>query len=366
MAVYESKQLTKDGRKYFFRIKYKDIFGQTHDYTSKKFKNKKDAVTEEALYRIRINQQELANSNITINDIYLEYIIKKEKEVKKQTLNKINNIYKHLECISNIKINDFNVIKYKQFKKNIEDLNFTTLYSNKILGLLKSLIIFSNKYYNTNDSILKFIEPFKSVNEFKKEMQFYTYDEYIKFRSVINEEEWITWFDTLYYLGLRCGECQALQFKDINFNKNTISINKSLTTKIKGEEWTISTPKTKNSIRVLPIPKILLNQYKTMQDKANKFKNYSDEWFIFGNAIPFKENKIQLRKNKYCDLAGLKRIRVHDFRHSCASFLINYCHATISLVSKYLGHGNIAMTLNTYTHMYKSELEDITNIINNL
>ena len=64
-------------------------------------------------------------------------------------------------------------------------------------------------------------------------------------------------------------------------------------------------------------------------------------------------------------MARVKDIRIHDFRHSCASLLINK-GASISLVSKYLGHSNISITLNTYTHMYKSELIEMTNILNNL
>lgn len=365
MAVYESKKPTKDGRKYFFRIKYKDIFGETHDYTSPKFKNKKDAINEEALYRIKLNQNKNITTSVTIDNIFNEYYLKKSKEIKKQSLVKIMDLYKHLESVKNYKVNDINLAIYKRFRTELEKLNFTTLYLNKIQGLFKSLIEYSSKYYNTSDNIIKFIEPFKNVNEIKKEMKFYTYEEYIKFRNVISDIEWRTWFDVLYYLGLRCGECQALQFKDIDFNKKTISITKTLTTKIRGEEWTISSPKTKNSIRVLPIPKNVLKGLKTLSDNAKKYKDYSDNWFVFGNSVPFKENTIQLHKNKYCKMAGIKQIRIHDFRHSCASLLINNS-ASIMLVSKYLGHSNISVTLNTYTHMYKSELENITSLLNNL
>ena len=364
MAVYESKTSTKDGRKYFFRIKYKDILGEIHDYTSPKFKNKRDAVEQEALKRIELNTT-ISNKSITIDAIYKEYYLKKSKEVKKQSLAKINDLYKHFEPIKNYKINDININIYKKFSSYIENLNFSIKHSNKIIGLLKSLITYSSKYYNTSDSILKFIEPFKEVNVMKKEMDFYTYEEYQKFRSVIDDNEWKTFFDILYYLGLRCGECQALQFKDINFEKKTISINKTLTSKIKGEKWTISSPKTKNSTRVLPLSENVLNGLKMMSDNAKKYKNYSDEWFVFGNTVPFRENTIQFRKNKYCVLSDVKRIRIHDFRHSCASLLINN-GASIMLVSKYLGHSNVSVTLNTYTHMYKSELENITNLINNL
>ena len=104
---------------------------------------------------------------------------------------------------------------------------------------------------------------------------------------------------------------------------------------------------------------------KTMYNNAIQYKDYSKEWFVFGNSIPFKETTICNQKNKYCKTADLRQIRIHDFRHSCASFLINQ-GASIALVSKYLGHSNISITLNTYTHLYKSELNDITKIINNL
>lgn len=74
----------------------------------------------------------------------------------------------------------------------------------------------------------------------------------------------------------------------------------------------------------------------------------------------------QKKKNSYCDLTpSKKRIRIHDFRHSCASLLINK-GASIALVSKYLGHADVSITLKTYTHMFKSELTKMTDILNKL
>ena len=55
-------------------------------------------------------------------------------------------------------------------------------------------------------------------------------------------------------------------------------------------------------------------------------------------------------------------IRIHDFRHSCASLLID-SGANITLVAKYLGHSKIDETLNTYSHMYQNRLENIVQII---
>lgn len=365
MAIYKSKTPTKDGRQYFFRIKYKDIFGEVHDYSSGKFKSSKEAKNEEAIYRIKIANQEICTSSITIKQAWLELRDSKAKQTKKQTVIKNDNLFKHLTPIENKKINDFNISMYKQLSNYIEGLGFCAQYNNKILGLLRQIIIYSNKNYNTSDAILKYIENCKEVNVIKDEMQFFTIDEYKQFDGVIDNFDYHVFFELLYYIGLRQGEAQALIWKDIDFEKKEVKITKTLMTKIKGEKWTISSPKTKSSTRILPLIEKLVNDLKIMQKKAKEFKDYSDNWFVFGNSIPFKESTIQKKKNNYCTLAGVKQIRIHDFRHSCASLLINK-GASIALVSKYLGHANISITLNTYTHMFKSELENITDLLNNL
>lgn len=366
MAVYKSKIATKDGRQYFFRIKYKDILGVTHDYTSQKYKTLKDATNEESLYRLKVIQKETSTSVLTLGQIWKEYYNYQSERVRKQTLNKIMIQYDlYLNILSNIKINDLNVNHYQLFKNKLKENNLSIIYSNKVQGLFVRLIKFSNKYYSTSTTLLKHIEPFKDINNIKKEMLFFTYEEYQKFINKVDKTEYKAFFQVLYFMGLRQGECMALNWNDINFENKTLSINKTLTSKIKGEIYTISPPKTKNSNRILPVPESVLEALKNMYDNAKHFTDFNKQWFIFGNSLPFKETTIQNYKNKACKLAGVKQIRIHDFRHSCASLLINK-GASIALVSKYLGHSNISITLNTYTHMYKSELESMVHILDNL
>ena len=365
MAVYKSKIQTKDGRMYFFRIKYKDILGNYHDYTSPKYKTSKEAKNEEALYRIDVQKQKTNFSNITIEDAFNEYMVQHKKEIKKQSISKIYDKYKHLAPIQKIKINSFNVTQLNQYLNILEKESLSIEYKNKILGILKRIIMYSNKYYNTQDNIIKFISNFKDPNSQKKEMNFYTYDEYKQYDSVIDNFEFHVLFEILYFMGLRKGELQALTWKDINFEKKELSITKTLTSKIKGEKWTISSPKTKNSNRILPIPENILYDLKKLLNNAQKYKDFNINWFVFGNVEPFRENTIQNRNEKYSELANLKHIRVHDFRHSCASLLISK-GASITLVSKYLGHSKVSVTLDIYSHFYKSELIDITKLISNL
>ncbi len=365
MAVYKSKKPTKDGRQYFFRIKYKDILGVSHDYTSPKFKSVKEAKDEEAIYRIKVNNQEAFTSTITFGQAYKELKVNKDRVIKIQTQNKDENLYKHLSTFENQKINSITLEKYNQFISLLEKEKLAVCYKNKILGLFKQIIRYSAKYHNTSDSIIKYVENFKDPSTIKKEMDFFTYEEYKQFDSIIDKFEWHIFFEVLYFMGFRQGETQALNWTDVDFEKGTIRINKTLTTKIKGEKYIISSPKTKSSIRTLPMPNCVLNDLKAMKNNAMQFKDFKEAWFIFGNVVPFPETTIQNKKNTYCDKAGLRHIRIHDFRHSCASLLINQ-GSSIALVSKYLGHSKISMTLNTYTHLYRSELENISKMLNNL
>ena len=224
MAIYKAKTPTKDGRQYFFRIKYKDIFGETHDYSSGKFKSAKEAKNEEAIYRVKITNQEICTNSITIKQAWIELRDSKIKQTKKQTTIKNDNLFKHLKPIEEEKINELNVQKYKKLINYIDSLGFSAMYNNKILGLFRQIIIYSNKHHNTSDTILKFIENYKEVN-LKEEMQFFTLEEYKQFDSVINEFDYHVFFELLYYNGLRQGEAQALTWKDVDFNKKIIKVN---------------------------------------------------------------------------------------------------------------------------------------------
>ena len=359
------KKTLKSGIKYSFTLRYKDIYGNIKQYTSKGYDTKREAELEEAKFRINIQEKKVSFSNITFDDVFNEYIEYKTKMIKLQTINKIKDLYKCFEPIGKIKVNDLDLNTYSKFKLYIEKKGHSVNWNNKVLNLLKNLISYSHKYYNTSNSMLNFIENFKEVNQIKKEMQFFTYEEFLKFESVIDEFDYKTFFEMLYFEGLRQGELCALTWEDVDFNKKEVRINKTITTKLKGQLYTISSPKTKKSNRVLPIPKKLLESLKILKEQAKKKKYFKETWFVFGDELPFRETTICERKNKYCKLSGVKQIRIHDFRHSCASFLIQH-GASIVLVSKYLGHSKISITLDIYTHLYENELKKVSNLIDTL
>lgn len=365
MPIYKLNKPTLDGRSYYARVKYTDVLGNKKDYKSIPYKTKKEALNDESNFRLKINNHENGDTNITIKEIYIKYYNKHKEEVKVQTLEKINNLYKYISLIEKVKINNITLEHINILKSKLNESKLSVTYKNKVLCLLKVLINFSHKYYNCSDKSLIYVDKYRNINEFKEEMKFFTLEEYKQFDSVISDHNYHTFFEILFFLGLRQGELQALTFNDIDYNKQEVKISKTLTTKIKKQKWTISTPKTKTSIRTLPIPKSVYNDLILIKNKAIKYKDYKENWFIFGFTEPFRETTIQVKKNEYCKLAGIKQIRIHDFRHSCASLLINH-GASITLVSKYLGHSDINTTLKTYTHLYRNELDNIKNMLDNI
>lgn len=81
--------------------------------------------------------------------------------------------------------------------------------------------------------------------------------------------------------------------------------------------------------------------------------------------LPVCSNTLTNHKNVNCKLANVKQIRLHDFKHSCASLLVNK-GANVQVVVKYLGHTKVEETLKTYSHLFISTLDKIINVIDTL
>ena len=248
----------------------------------------------------------------------------------------------------------------------MNEKNISTRYKNCIYKYLKAVMNFGTKWYDINfNKIYNKMDNFTNPNERKKEMLFYTPEEFQKFLSVENELKFICAFQTLFYCGLRNGELRGLTWNDINFRKSCLTVNKNI---IKvpdpktGKPYTVTSPKTMSSYRTIPIPNFLLYYLEQLYDENCKFYNFNESWYVFGDVDPLPETTLRYRKSKNAFNAHVKDIRIHDFRHSCAYLLIDSV-SNITLVAKYLGHTKIDETLNTYSHMYQNRLENIVQII---
>lgn len=154
------------------------------------------------------------------------------------------------------------------WKNDIGKLNVSTITKNNYYKFLRAILNHAIKYHNVTELMLTLnkMTSFNTPNKIKKEMRFYTYEEFKKFIDKEDDLKYKCFFQTLYYCGLRKGEANALIWKDVDFERKTLSINKNANQKIKGKRYVILTPKTKGSIRVLPMPKVLLNNIKILKN----------------------------------------------------------------------------------------------------
>ena len=161
------------------------------------------------------------------------------------------------------------------------------------------------------------------------------------------------------------GELRGLTWNDIDFNRSTLTVNKNIV-KVPdpktGNPYTVTSPKTSSSYRTIPTPNFLLKDFSDLYNDDANYYGFRESWYVFGNIDPLSATTLLDRKTKNAFMARVKDIRIHDFRHSCASLLID-SGANITIVAKYLGHTKIDETLNTYSHMYQNRLDTIVNII---
>lgn len=369
MGVYKAKEgKTKDGRVWFFRVRYQDMDGRRRQYKSGKFATKKEAEDAELGYRMKLFNHE-NQDKITINEMIDLFVENRTStiEVKPTTLYNYGNKKTYLKSLLNVKVKDFNINHYDKWKKEINATHLSTRYKNDILKFLKSVLNYAMTWYDFNlTKVYSKMTKFSSANDIQKEMMYFTYEQFKQFLSVENNLKYKVMFEILYYCGLRKGELRGLTWSNIDFNKRTLSINKQITDRGGGvKSFEFSTPKTKSSIRTLPINKKLLEDLKMLKEEDSKIYGFNNSYFVCGDAFLIASNSIRDRKNKNCALAGVPQIRIHDFRHSCASLLVNN-GANITVVAKYLGHTKIEETLNTYTHLFNSALSEVVNLIDKL
>lgn len=178
--------------------------------------------------------------------------------------------------------------------------------------------------------------------EEKKEMLFWTKDEYTKFSEAMMDKPISYYaFEMLYWCGIREGELLALTPADFNFERGTVSINKSYQ-RINKQD-VITTPKTPKSIRVIQMPKFLCDE---MQDYFKMFYSLDSDSRIF----PISKNYLHREMARGSKATGVKRIRIHDLRHSHVSLLIDMGFTALAIADR-VGHESIDITFR-YAHLF--------------
>ncbi len=177
------------------------------------------------------------------------------------------------------------------------------------------------------------------------------------------------------YYGLRRSEVLGLKWDAVDFEKKTVTIRHVVTEAEIDSKLTIiekDRTKTKSSHRVLPLVKPFEDALLRLKEKQNDNRklcgnsystNYLD--YINVNAIGerLKPGYLTAHFPLILERNGLRRIRFHDLRHSCASLLYSN-GVSMKEIQEWLGHSNISTTANIYTHLeYNSKIASANAIL---
>ena len=272
----------------------------------------------------------------------------------------------------------------REWQERIIAKGFGYKYKAKIYCGFTAMLNYGIKFHDLRENVVSRVGNFKNTDR-KKEMLFWTEEEFKQFYAAIDDDLYRVYFSFLYLTGCRKGESLALTWNDIDFVRKEVRINKSLNRKQKSQgmkeqpniplassdlgwhisasrSYEITTPKNKSSYRNVLMPMNLVKMLWEHHKRCKEEYGYRSDWFVFGGEEPLSDQTIRRRLNEYADKAGVKRIRVHDIRHSHASLLINKGQ-NILIVSQRLGHSDVTQTLNTYSHLMPNVQKQIINAL---
>ena len=229
---------------------------------------------------------------------------------------------------------------------------YSTTYLKTVHNQLSALFNHAIKYYGLQSNPAA--KAGNMGSEERKEMLFWTKAEYLKFADAMMGKPISYYaFEMLYWCGIREGELLALSASDFDFTNSTVTISKSYQ-RLKGQD-VITTPKTKKSNRVIKMPQFLCEE---MQDYIKMFYSAEKDDRIF----PISKHYLHSEMDRGCKQAGVKRIRIHDLRHSHISLLIDMGFSALAIADR-VGHESIDITYR-YAHLFPTRQTEMAEKLN--
>ena len=193
-----------------------------------------------------------------------------------------------------------------------------------------------------------------------KEMRALTIEEQKLFLETVKNTSNYNQYALILQTGLRTGEMIGLKWSDVDFKNHILHIRRTMEYRHSIGEWKIGEPKTKNSIRDVPLTQEAISILKNQKEKLKILKTkvvpmeFADQVFLCRDGTPTKNSAYDSKLFYYCDKVGIPRFSMHVLRHTFATRCIEagMKPKTLQMI---LGHSSINVTMNLYVHITDDE-----------
>lgn len=352
MAAFRNK----DNGSWYVQFRYTDWRGERKQKLKRGFATKKDALAWEREFLM----QKQVDVGMTFESFVKLYERDMKPKLKLNTwLSKEHIIRtKILPYFKNRILSEITALDVMEWQNEMRTLTtsagkpYSQDYLENIHAQLSCIFNHAVKYYGLQ------LNPAAKAGgmggEEKKEMLFWTKDEYLKFAEAMMDKPALYYaFELLYWCGIREGELLALTPADFDFSRKTLRINKSYQ-RLQGKD-VITTPKTKKSNRIIQMPDFLCDE---ITDYLSLLYEPAEDERIF------QLSKHQLKRGmEYgCKASGVKEIRIHDLRHSHVSLLIDLGYSAVAIGQR-VGHESVEITYR-YAHLFPTVQKDMSEKLN--
>lgn len=346
MAAFKDKN-----GKWYVSFRYTNWKGERKQKLKRGFTTRREALEWEREFL----QQSTADLTMTFEAFVKIYINDMKNRIRQHTWQTKMSIInqKLLPYFKDKKVSEItpkDVIQWQNEMLSYRDENgkaYSPVYLKTLHNQLSAIFNHAVRYYE-----LKSNPAARAGNmgrEKTSEMLFWTKDEYLQFADAMMDKPISFYaFEMLYWCGLRLGELLALTPADFDFTNGTVTINKSYQ-RIGGKDI-ITEPKTPKSNRVITMPSFLCEE---MQEYINSLYGHKPTDRIF----PITKSYLHHEMNRGCKAQGVKRIRIHDLRHSHVSLLIDMGFSAVAIADR-VGHESIDITYR-YAHLFPSKHSEI-------
>ena len=327
-------------------IRYTDWTGTKQIHTKRGFPTKKAALE----YEREFLQKQANDINMSFEafvGLYLENLKPRLKYNTYLTKRGIINTkilpYFGKRALASIKASDVIQWQNELIKQTDKDGNaYSPTYLRTVQNQLSAIFNHAVKFYGLQ------VNPSSQAGKMgrskAKEMLFWTKEEYLQFIEAMKSKPLSYYaFEVLYWTGIREGELLALTAGDFDLENKRLTINKSYQ-RLEGKDY-ITEPKTEESNRTIALPDFLcreIEDYCATIYKCNACTRLFEvtKYYLYAEM------------DRGCRESGVKRIRVHDIRHSHVAHLISLGFSPVAIAER-LGHAGVAVTF-MYSHLYPS------------